>query len=143
MEASSNIVSLALESRSVDHTLTLYYNALTASAVQYATDLTQPLPPNQFTLLFQKYSYFTHPILAMTFFRGDLCLEDQTEIYQLPLHPIVLNFHLWCRYIQESTNFSPSEPVMELSKPANLLEYPYPQDQVFESQFWLQVQTPY
>ena len=29
LEASSNIVSLALESRSVDQTLTLYYNALT------------------------------------------------------------------------------------------------------------------
>ena len=41
MEASSNIVSLALESRSVDQTLTLYYNALTASAIQYSTDLTQ------------------------------------------------------------------------------------------------------
>ena len=51
MEASSNIVSLALESKSVDQTLTLYYNALTASVVQYSTDLTQPLPPNQFTLL--------------------------------------------------------------------------------------------
>ena len=40
MESSSNIVSLALESRSVDQTLTLFYNALTASAVQYSTDLT-------------------------------------------------------------------------------------------------------
>ena len=30
MEASSNIVSLALESTSVDQTLTLYFNALTA-----------------------------------------------------------------------------------------------------------------
>ena len=51
MEASSNIVSLALESRSVDQTLTLYYNALTASAIQYSIDLTQPLPPHQLTLL--------------------------------------------------------------------------------------------
>ena len=39
MEASSNIVSLALEHRTVDQTLTYYYNALTASSVQYATDL--------------------------------------------------------------------------------------------------------
>ena len=81
MEASSNIVSLALESRSVDQTLTLYYNALIASVVQYSTNLTQPPPPNQLTLLLQKYSYYTHPILAMSFFRGDLCLEDQTEVY--------------------------------------------------------------
>ena len=44
MEASSNIVSLALEDRTVDQTLTLYFNALTASSIQYATDLTQPLP---------------------------------------------------------------------------------------------------
>ena len=29
---------------------------------------------------------------------------------------------------------------MELSKPADLREYPYPQAQVFESQFWLQTQ---
>ena len=29
---------------------------------------------------------------------------------------------------------------MELSKPTDLLEYPYPQDQIFESQFWMQMQ---
>ena len=74
----------------------------------------------------------------MTFFWGDLCLEGQTEIYQLPLHPIVLNFHSWCHCIQESTDFAPSELVMELSKPTDLLDYPYPQAQVFESQFWMQ-----
>ena len=51
MEASSNIVSLALETRSVDQTLTLYFNALIVSSIQYTTDLTQPLPPNQLTLL--------------------------------------------------------------------------------------------
>ena len=136
MEASSNIVSLALESRSVDQTLTLYYNALIASSVQYSTDLTQPLPPYQLTLLLQKYSYYTHPILAMSFFRGDLCLEDQTEAYQLPIHRVVLNFRSWCQCIQEATNFPPSEPVMELSKPTDLPEYPYPQEQIFESQFW-------
>ena len=96
MEASSNMVSLALEDRIVDQTLTFYFNALTASSVQYTTDLTQPLPPHQLTILLEKYSYHTHPILAMTFFQGDLCLEDQTEVYQLPLHPIVLNFHPWC-----------------------------------------------
>ena len=140
MEASSNIVSLALESRSVDQTLTMYYIALTASAVQYFVDLTQSLSPNQLTLLLHKYSYYTHPILAMTFFRGDLCLEDQTEVYQLPIHPIVLNFHSWCRCIQEATNFAPAEPIMELSKPVDLPDYPYPQDQIFESQFWMQTQ---
>ena len=140
MEASSEIVSLALESRSVDQTLTMYYNALTASAVQYSVNLTQPLSPNQLTLLLHKYSYYTHPILAMTFFRGDLCLEDQTEIYQLPIHPVVLNFRSWCRCIQETTNFAPSEPIMEVSKPFDLPDYPYPQDQIFESQFWMQTQ---
>ena len=46
MEASLNIVSLALETRSVDQTLTLYFNALLASSIQYITDLKQPLPPN-------------------------------------------------------------------------------------------------
>lgn len=81
MQASSNMVDLALEHHSVDQTLTLYYNSLTASSVQYSTDLTQPVPPHQLTLLLQKYSHYTHPILAMSFFRGDLCLEDQTEIF--------------------------------------------------------------
>ena len=76
--------------------------------------------------------------IAMSFFRGDLCLEDQTEIYQLPIHPIALNFRSWCRCIQESTNFAPSEPIMEISKPADLPEYPYPQAQIFETQFWMQ-----
>ena len=99
MEASSNIVSLALEHRTVDQTLTYYYNALTASSVQYAADLTQPLPPHQLTLLLQKYSYYTQSILAMSFFWGDLCLEDQTEVYQLPIHPVVLNFRSWCHCI--------------------------------------------
>ena len=94
MEASSNIVSLDLENRTVDKTLTYYFNALSASSVQYTIDLTQPLNPNQFTLLLEKYTYHTHPILAMTFFRGDLGLQDQTEVCQLPLHPIVLNFLL-------------------------------------------------
>lgn len=131
MEASSNIVSLALENRTADQTLTYYFNALTASSVQYTVDLTQPLHPVQFSLLLEKYTYHTHPILAMSFFRGDLCLQDQTEVYQLPFYPIVLNFRSWCRCIQESTHFAPSEPVMELSKPADLPEYPYPQDQVF------------
>ena len=140
MQASSNMVDLALEQRSVDQTLTLYYNSLTASSVQYSTDLTQPLPPHQLTLLLQKYSHYTHPILAMSFFRGDLCLEDQTEIFQLPLHPIILNFRSWCRCIQESTNFAISEPIMELSKPSDLPDYPYPQEQIFESQFWMQTQ---
>ena len=93
MEASSNIVSLALENRTIDQTLTYYFNALTASSIQYTIDLTQPLHPNQFTLLLEKYTYHTHPIFAMAFFRGDLGLQDQTEVYQLPLHPIVLNFH--------------------------------------------------
>ena len=74
----------------------------------------------------------------MTFFRGDLALQDQTEIYQLPIHPMVLNFQAWCRYIQEFDNFAASEPIMELSKPTDLPNYPYPQAQVFESQFWLQ-----
>ena len=40
MEASSNIVSLALENRTVDQMLTYYFNALTASFVQYTIDLT-------------------------------------------------------------------------------------------------------
>ena len=70
MQASSNMVDLALEHRSADQTLTLYYNSLTASSVQYSTVLTQPLPPHQLTLLLQKYSHYTHPILAMSFFRG-------------------------------------------------------------------------
>ena len=39
MEASSNIVSLALEHRMVDQTLTCYFNAFTASFVQYSVDL--------------------------------------------------------------------------------------------------------
>ena len=138
MEASSNIVSLALEHRTVDQMLTYYYNAITASFVQYAVDLTQPLPPHKLTVLLEKYPYHTHPIFAMSFFRGDLCLEDQTEIYQLPLRPIVLNFRAWCCCIQESDNFDISEPVMELSKRADLPEYPYPQAQIFEAQFWLQ-----
>ena len=103
-------------------------------------DLTQPLPPHQLTLLLQKYSYHTHPILAMAFFWCDLYLKDQTEVYQLPIHPVVLNFHSWCRCIQEATNFAPFEPIMELSKPADLPEYPYPQDQIFESQLWMQTQ---
>ena len=131
MEASSNIVSLALEDRTVDQTLTFYFNALTASSVQYTIDLTQPLPPHQLTVLLEQYSYYIHPILAMTFFWGDLCLEDQTKVYQLPLHPIVLNFRSWCHCIQESTNFAPSEPLMELSKPADLPEYPYLQAHIF------------
>ena len=117
-----------------------YYNALIASAIQYSTDLAQPLPPHQLPLLLQKYSYYTHPILAMSFFRGDLCLEDQTEVYQLPIHPIVLNFHSWCRCLHESNDFAPFEPNMELSKPVELLEYPCLQDQIFESQFWMQMQ---
>ena len=29
---------------------------------------------------------------------------------------------------------------MELSKPMDLPNYPYPQEQIFESQFWLQTQ---
>lgn len=140
MEASSNIVSLALEHRTVDQTLTYYYNAITASSIQYAVDLTQPLQPHQLTILLRKYPYHTHPIIAMSFFLGDLCLEDQTEIYQLPLHPIVLNFRSWCRCIQDSDEFAPSEPIMEVSKPTDLPEYTYPQGQIFESQFWLQTQ---
>ena len=76
----------------------------------------------------------------MSFFRGDLCLKDQMELYQLPLHPIALNFRSWCQCIQESTDFAPSKPIMEVSKPADLLEYPYPQDHIFESQFWMQAQ---
>ena len=135
MEASSNIVSLALENRTVDQMLTYYFNALTPSSVQNTIYLAQPLHPLQFTLLLEKYSFHTHPIFAMAFFRGDLCLQDQPEVYQLPIHPIVLNFHSWCRCIQESTNFAPSEPIMELSKPIDLSDYPYLQDQVFESQF--------
>ena len=126
LEASSNLVNLALEDRTVDQTLTYYYNALTSSSVQYSLDLTQPLHPNQLTLLLEKYTYHSHPILAMSFFRGDLALQDQTELYQLPLHPIVLNFRAWCRCIQESSNFPINEAIMELSKPHDLPEYPYP-----------------
>ena len=103
-------------------------------------DLTQPLHLLQFTLLLEKYTYHTHPIFAMAFFFGDLGLQDQTEVYHLPIHPIVRNFHSWCQCIQEFDNFAPFEPIMELSKPADLPDYPYPQDQVFESQFWLQTQ---
>ena len=40
MAASSNIVSLALEYRMVDQTLTYYVNAITATSVQYSIDLT-------------------------------------------------------------------------------------------------------
>ena len=64
MEASSNIVSLALENHTVDQTLTYYFNALIASSVQYTIDLTQPLHPNQFTLLLGKYTYHTHLVFA-------------------------------------------------------------------------------
>ena len=99
MEASSNIVSLALENRTVDQTLTYYFNALTASSVQYTVDLTQPLHPLQFTLLLEKYTYHTHPVFSMSFFLGDLGVQDQTEVYQLPFHPIVLNFYSSCRCI--------------------------------------------
>ena len=68
MEASSNIVSLALENCTIDQTLTYYFNALIASSVQYMVDLTQFLHPLQFTLLLEKYTYHTHPIFAMAFF---------------------------------------------------------------------------
>ena len=81
LEASSNLVNLALEDRTVDQMLTYYFNALTSCSIQYSIDLTQPLHSNQFTLLLEKYTYHTHPILAMSFFRGDLALQDQTEIY--------------------------------------------------------------
>ena len=76
LEASSNLVNLALEDRTVDQTLTYYFNALTSCSVQYSIDLTQPLHSNQFTLLLEKYTYHTHPILTMSFFRGDLALQD-------------------------------------------------------------------
>ena len=46
LEASSNIVNLALEDRTVDQTLTYYFNALTSCFVQYSIDLTQPLHSN-------------------------------------------------------------------------------------------------
>ena len=107
MAASSNIVSLALEHRMVNQTRTYYFNAITTTSVQYSIDLTQPLHPLQLTTLLEKYTYYIYPIFAMSLFWGDLCLEDQTEIYQLPLHPIVLNFRSWCWCIQESTDFSP------------------------------------
>ena len=89
--------------------LTYYFNAIAATFVRYSIDLTQPLHSLQLTTLLEKYTYYTHPIFAMSFFRGDLCLEDQLEIYQLPLHSIALNFHSWCRCIQESTIFAPSK----------------------------------
>ena len=76
----------------------------------------------------------------MSFFRGDLALQDQTEIYQLPLHPIVLNFRAWCGCIQESQSFDLTEPIMEVSKPTDLPDYPYPHEHIFASQFWLQTQ---
>ena len=95
MAASSNIVSLALEHYMVDQMLTYYFNAIATTSVQYLIDLTQPLHPLHLTTLLEKYTYYTHRIFAMIFFRGDLCLEDQTEIYQLPLHPIVLNLQSW------------------------------------------------
>ena len=74
LEASSNLVNLALEDRTVDQTLTYFFNSLTSCSVQYSVDLTQPLPSNQLTLLLEKYTYYTHPIIAMSFFRGDLAL---------------------------------------------------------------------
>ena len=40
MEASSNIVSLALEHRMVDQMLTYYFNAIATTSVQYSIDLT-------------------------------------------------------------------------------------------------------
>ena len=40
MATSSNIISLALEHRTVDQTLTYYFNAITATFVQYSIDLT-------------------------------------------------------------------------------------------------------
>ena len=101
LESSSNIVNLALEDRTIDQILAYYFNALTSCSAQYSVDLTQPLHSNQLTLLLDKYTYPTHPIIAMSFFRGDLALQDQIEIYQLPMHPIVLNFRAWCRCIQE------------------------------------------
>ena len=74
MDASLNIVSLALENHMVDQMLAFYFNAMTTSFVQYTVDLTQPLHPNQFTLRLEKYTYHTHPIFAMAFFWGDLGL---------------------------------------------------------------------
>ena len=128
MAASSNIVSLVLEHRMLDQTLSYYFNAITASSIQYFVELTQPLYPLQLTTLLEKYTYYTHPIFAMSFFWGNLCLQDQIEVYQLPLHPKILNFHSWCQYIQESKDFAPSEPIMEVSKSTYLPDYPYPQD---------------
>ena len=95
MAASSNIVSLALEHRMVDKALTYYFNAIATISVQYSIDLSQPLYPLQLTTLLEKYTYYTHPIFALSLIHGDLCLEDQTEIYQLPLNPIALNFRSW------------------------------------------------
>ena len=46
LEASSNLVNLALEDRTVDQMLTHYFNALTSCSIQYSIDLTQPLHPN-------------------------------------------------------------------------------------------------
>ena len=79
MEASSNIVSLALEHCTVDQTLTYYFNALAATSIQYSINLTQSLHPLQLTTLLEKYTYYTHHIFAMSFFQGDLYLEDQTD----------------------------------------------------------------
>ena len=77
MQASSNMVDLALEHHSVDHTLTLYYNSLTASSIQYSIDLTQPLSPHQLTLLLQKYSIPTPSLLCL--------FSGETSVWRIKL----------------------------------------------------------
>lgn len=82
----------------------------------------------------------------MAYFSGDLTLEDQIEIFQVPVHPIVLNFRAWCRCIINSHSFPPELPILELSKPLDLEDYPYPHAQLVEScliQGWLEAKACY
>ena len=80
MMTSSNIITLALELRTMDWMLIFFYNAIATSSIQHGIDISEPLPLSHLTTILQKHSYFTHPILAMPYFREDLCLEDQTQI---------------------------------------------------------------
>ena len=75
----------------------------------------------------------------MAYFSCDLTLSDQTEIFPVPIHPIVLNFKAWCICILNSHSFPLELPILELSMPIDLEDHPYPHAQLVES-FCLQYQ---
>ena len=79
-------------------------------------------PYPTFTTILHKVPYQAISTFVMLFFQGELTLESRVDIYQLVLHPILLNLQAWCVILLDIHEYN-TDVIIQLHVPEELTTF--------------------